>query len=56
MWQVIDDTQFCMMTTDFFFEAVAYAHQNGWKVYSTERKVIVYDGIADEVYFEEVKR
>lgn len=49
MWQVIDDTQFCMMVTDFFFEAVAYAHQNGWTVYSTEKKALVYDGMTDEV-------
>ena len=51
MWEVLDDTQFCMMVTDSFYKAIAYAHECKWTVYDPVNRVIVYDGARDEAYF-----
>lgn len=54
MYQVLDDTQFCMMSTDSFYKAVCYAHECAWTVYDTLHRVIIYDGARDEFFREEV--
>ena len=38
-----------MMDTDSFFEAVKYAKSCGWIVFDNERKIIVYDGLGDDL-------
>lgn len=48
-YSVYDDTQFSMMDTDSFCEAVKYAKSCGWIVFDNERHMIVYDGARDEL-------
>ncbi len=48
-YSVYDDTQYPMMYTDSFCNAVKYAKSNGWVVFDHERKMIVYDGAGDEL-------
>lgn len=50
MYEVYENTQLCMMKTDSFVMAVCYAKENGWSVYSTELKRLVYDGVSDMLF------
>ena len=46
-FEVVTGTE-VMMETDSFHDAIHYARTNGWDVYSTEKKYIIYDGYRDE--------
>lgn len=48
-YSVNDDTQFSMMDTDSFREAIKYASLCKWTVFDNLNKAVVYDGARDEL-------